>query len=96
LTACDPGAAATEAPNRALQALVFVASRDGLFAEILQQGLPVSVATCTADAVVRDAALKPLIDSATSDPSASPDDAVLSAVRARVPEILKDCSSKSA
>ena len=91
LTACDPGAAATEAPNRALQALVFAGSRDGLFAEVLKQGLSVAVATCTADTLVRDPAFTPLIDRATNDPSASPDVAAFGAVRARAPEILSDC-----
>jgi hypothetical protein len=91
LTACDPGATATEASNRALQALVFAGSRDGLFAEVLHQGLSVPVATCTADTLVRDPAFTPIIVSATNDPSASPDAATLGAVRARAPEILSDC-----
>jgi hypothetical protein len=93
LTACDPGAAATEAPNRALQALVFAGTRDELFAEVLRQGLPVGVATCAADALVRDPAFKPVIDSATNDPSAAPDAGVLAGIRARAPEILSDCAA---
>jgi hypothetical protein len=95
LTACDPGAAATEAPNRALQALVFAGSRDSLFAEVLKEGLSDGVASCTADAVVRDPTFTPFLDTATADPNASPDAAVLAAVRARVPVIVQDCSAKS-
>ena len=86
LTACDPGTGATEAPNRALAALVYVASRDGLFAEVLQQGLPGedrrlhrqpgSCATRRSNRCSTGAA---------ADPSAAPDAGVISAVRGRVP-----------
>jgi hypothetical protein len=91
LTACDPGATATEAPNRALQALVFVGSRDGLFADVLGQGLPVAVATCAADTLVRDPAFKPVIDGAVADPNAAPDAAAFDGVKARAPGILSQC-----
>lgn len=94
LTACDPGKAATEAPNRAAGALVFAASRDELFAEVLKQSLPVPVATCTADAVVRDPTFQPILASGTDDPGASPDPAALQAVRERVPQILSDCTAQ--
>ncbi|MDQ1431211.1 MAG: hypothetical protein QOF40_1813 [Actinomycetota bacterium] len=93
LTACDPGATATEAPNRALQALVFVATRDGLFAEVVRQGLPVAVASCAADALVRDPAFKPVIDGAVADPSAGLDPGALAGVQARAPAILSDCTA---
>jgi hypothetical protein len=93
LTACDPGATATEAPNRALQALVFVGSRDGLFADVLRQGLPVAVATCAADTLVRDPAFKPVIDGAVADPSAAPDAAAFDGVKARAPAILTECAA---
>jgi hypothetical protein len=91
LTACDPGANATEAPNRALTALIFAGNRDSLFSEVLKQGLPVNVASCAADGVVRDPSFAPVIAAATDDPSASPDAGVIDAVRARVPTILQGC-----
>jgi hypothetical protein len=95
LTACDPGTGAIEAPNRALAALVYVASRGSLFAEVLQQGLPVKIADCTANRVVRDPAFQPLLAGAAADPSAAPDAGVISAVRGRVSEILQECLSSS-
>ena len=91
LTACDPGASATEAPNRALTVLVFVGNRDALFSEVVKQGLPVNVASCAADGVVRDPSFAPVIEAATNDPSASPDAGVIDAVRKRVPAILQNC-----
>ncbi len=91
LTACDPGASATEAPNRAVTALIFVANRDALFSEVLKQGLPVNVASCAADGVVRDPSFAPVIEAGTNDPSAAPDAGVIDAVRARVPVILQGC-----
>ena len=53
LTAHDPGVSATEAPNRALTALVFAGNRGAPFSEVVKQGLPVNVASCAADGVVR-------------------------------------------
>ncbi len=95
LTACDPGTSATEAPNRAVAALVLAASRDELFLEVVQQDLPVPVAMCTADALVRDPTFAPILDTGANDPSASPDPAALSAVRARAPEILSECMASA-
>jgi hypothetical protein len=92
LTACDPGAAGTEAPNRALQALLLAGTRDGLFLEVLKQGAPVRVAVCAADTLVRDPAFAPLLEAAVADPSAEPDAETLAAVRARVPAVFRQCS----
>jgi hypothetical protein len=96
LTACDPGASATEAPNRAVAALVLVASRDELFLEVVQQSLPVPVAVCIADTLVRDPAFQPILDAGANDASAGPDQAALDAVRARAPEILSECTKSTA
>ncbi len=95
LTACDPGASATEAPNRAVAALLLAVSRDELFLEALQQKLPVSVSMCTADGLVRDPAFQPILDSGANDPGAGPDQAALDAVRARVPEIVSECRASN-
>jgi hypothetical protein len=95
LTACDPGTGATEAPNRAVTALVFVGNRDALFAEVLKQDRPVSVASCVADGVVRDPSFAPVLAAATDDPGASPDASVIDAVRARVQQILGECVSSN-
>jgi hypothetical protein len=92
LTACDPGVAGTEAPNRALQALILAATRDGLFLEVLKQGAPVRVAVCASDTLVRDPTFAPLLRAAVADPSAEPDAETLAAVRARVPEVFQQCS----
>jgi hypothetical protein len=91
LTACDPGAGSTEAPNRAGSSLAFVGNRDALFAEVLKQSLPVNVASCAADAVVRDPSFAPVIAAAGDDTGADPDAGVIDAVRARVPQILREC-----
>ena len=92
LTACDPGSGATAIPNKPIASLVFVASRNGLFSQLVKAGRPVPVATCTADTLVRDPVFPPLIDGAGHDPNAAPDPAVIAAVRSRVPEILAECS----
>jgi hypothetical protein len=95
LTACDPGSAGTEAPNRALGALILAATRDGLFLEVLKQGAPVPVAVCSADTLVRDPVFTPLIDAAVDDPNAQPDADQLAAIRNRVPTVFRECSVKS-
>jgi hypothetical protein len=95
LTTCDPGSGATEAPNRAVGGLVFAASRDELFAELLKQDVDVKVAVCASDGVVRDPAFKPVLDAATNDPDAAPSDDTISAIRARVPQILQGCVKSS-
>ena len=94
LTACDPGAAGTEAPNRALAALVLAVTRDGLFLEVVKQGAPVRVAVCTSDTLVRDPVFSPILQAAVDDPSASPDADELDAIRERVPTVFRDCSAK--
>jgi hypothetical protein len=95
LTVCDPGTAGTEAPNRALAALVLAATRDGLFLEVLKQGAAVPVATCTADTLVRDPVFTPLLEALVADPNASPDADQLTALRNRVPSVFQGCSAKS-
>jgi hypothetical protein len=91
LTACDPGGAATAIPNKPLASLVYVASRDGLFSELLKSGFSTPEATCGADTVVRDPVFAPVIDAAGSDPNAVPDPALVTAVRQRVSEIVAGC-----
>jgi len=95
LTACDPGAAATEAPNRALTALILAATRDELFLEVLKQGVDVSVASCTSDTVVRDPVFTPILQSLTENPNAAPDDQTLAGVRSRVAEVFLGCRRAS-
>jgi hypothetical protein len=95
LTACDPGAAGTDAPNRALEALVLATTRDGLFLEVIKQGAPVSLAVCTSDTLVRDPVFTPILHAAVDDPNASPDAESLAALRARAPEVFAACSAKS-
>jgi hypothetical protein len=72
-----------------------VASRDGVFSDVLAQGVSTSAASCTADTLVRDPAFGPVIDSVTTDPNAVPDPGVLAAVRARAPQILQECLASS-
>ncbi len=95
LTACDPGAAGTEAPNRALSALILVATRDELFLEVLKQGVGVPVAVCTSDTLVRDPVFTPILQALTENPNAAPDDQSLAALRARVPEVFLGCRRSS-
>jgi hypothetical protein len=92
LTACDPGPAAIAIPNQPIGSLVYLASRDGLFAELLKGGISTPAATCTADALVRDPVFAPVIDAAGEDPTATPDPAVVAAVQARVPAIVRECT----
>jgi hypothetical protein len=96
LTACDPGSAANEISNQPMGSLVFLVSRDGLFSEIVKSGGSVALATCSADAVVRDPVFTPLIAQAADDPNAAPDDATISAVRARVSQIVSQCRRTTA
>ena len=94
LTACDPGAAGTEAPNRALEALLLAGTRDGLMVEILKGGTPVKVAVCTSDTLVQDPSFTPLLDALVVDPNAEPEADALAAFRSRVPEVFRECSTK--
>jgi len=92
LTACDPGSAVTAIPNSPIGSLVYLASRDGLFSELLGSGASTQEATCSADALVRDPTFAPVIEAAGKDPNAEPAPEVVSAVQARVREIVKDCA----
>jgi|tagenome__1003787_1003787.scaffolds.fasta_scaffold20942828_2 hypothetical protein len=89
LTACDPGAKATDAPNRAVAALGLVGTRNGFLATLLAQRVPVKAAQCAADAVVREPAFAPLL----SDPDVELSDTALSSLRAVVQQDLKRCAS---
>jgi hypothetical protein len=91
LTACDPGSAATAIPNSPIASLVYLASRDGFFAELLKNRFPVPTATCSSDALVRDPAFAPVIQGAAADPNAAPDPSVISSVQQRVREIVARC-----
>jgi hypothetical protein len=91
LTACDPGSAATAIPNKPLASLVYVASRDGLFSELLKSGFSSQEATCSADRVVRDPVFAPVIEAAGTDPNSAPDPALVTAVQQRVREIVAGC-----
>src|SRR5215207_1725824 len=94
LTACDPGAAGTEAWNRALEALLLAGTRGGLMVEILKGGTPVKVAVCTSDTLVQDPSFTPLLDALVVDPNAEPEADALAAFRSRVPEVFRECSTK--
>lgn len=91
VTACDPGSAATPIPNPPFGSLVYLDSRDGLFAGLLQGGAPTDVASCSADKLVRDPAFAPIVAAAGTDPNAEPDEATITALRARVQEIVVGC-----
>jgi hypothetical protein len=94
LTACDPGAAGTEAPNRALAALVLAGLRDELFLQGLRANAPTRVAECVSDTLVRDEVFAPILQGLTEHPDVAPDDQQLAAVRARSPQVFRDCSAK--
>jgi hypothetical protein len=91
LTACDPGSAATEIPNKPMVSLEYLVNRDGLFAEIVKSGGSVAVATCSANDFVRDPVIAPLIESSANDPSAQLDDATIATIRSRVSQIVAKC-----
>jgi len=91
LTACDPGAAATEAPNQALTALGLVANRDALFGVLLKQEVPIGVAECAANAFVREPAFAPLL----ADPTADPGTEVINSLRGIAQQDLQRCVAES-
>jgi hypothetical protein len=93
LTACDPGSAATAIPNKPFASLTYLATRDGLFAELLKSGASTTQATCVADGLVKDPAFAPVIEAAGNDPNATPPDSVLTAVRQRVQQLVVQCRS---
>jgi hypothetical protein len=92
LTACDPGSAVSAIPNPPIGSLVYLSTRDGLFSELLGSGASTQQATCSADTVVRDPTFAPVIEAAGKDPNAEPAPEVISAVQARVREIVKECA----
>ena len=94
LTACDPGAGATEGANGAMKGLVYLASRDSFFAGLLQVNT-VEVADCTANRLVRDPAFQPVLDAATADPTAAPDEELVTSVRSRLFELIDECGSST-
>jgi hypothetical protein len=91
VTACDPGAAATAIPNPPFGSLVYLDGRDSLFSGLLQSGAPTDVATCSADALVRDPVFAPIVTAAGTDPNAEPDPATITALQARVRDIVAGC-----
>jgi hypothetical protein len=91
MTACDPGAAATEAPNQALTALGLVANRDAFFGVLLKQEVPIRAAECAADAFVRESAFAPFL----TDPNAEPDPDVVSSLRGLAQQDLQRCLAES-
>lgn len=91
LTACDPGRAATAIPNPPFASLVYLASRDSLFAELVNGGLSTAQATCSADTLVRDPTFAPIVQQAGQDPNAAPDDSVVTALRQRLRDIVGQC-----
>jgi hypothetical protein len=96
LTTCDPGAAATEAPNRALTALILANTRNELFVEVLKQGIGVPVAACTSDTLVRDPVFTPILQTLTENPNSALDEATLSGLRSRVAEVFVGCRKSGA
>ncbi len=93
VTACDPGAAATAIPNPPFGSLVYLDGRDSLFSGLLQSGAPTDVASCSADALVRDPVFAPIVTAAGTDPNAEPDPATITALQARVRDIVAGCQT---
>jgi hypothetical protein len=91
VTACDPGSAATAIPNPPFGSLTYLVGRDSLFAGLLQSGAPTKAASCVSDALVRDPVFAPLVTAAGTDPNAEPDQATITALRARVQELVAQC-----
>jgi hypothetical protein len=91
LTACDPGSATTAIPNSPIRSFLSLSNRDGLYAELVQQGLRSGEAACSADDLVRDPTFTPILDQSSSDPTAEPDPSAIDAVRTRLREIVAQC-----
>ena len=60
LTACDPGASATDPPNSATAALIVADLRNEVLSQIVQAGAPVATGECVATGLVRDPAMQPI------------------------------------
>jgi hypothetical protein len=91
LTACDTGNAAPAIPNPPLTSLVYLSTRDGLFAELVKQGLSTTEASCSSDDLVRDPTFAPILQATANDPNAQPDESAITAVRSRLREIVTQC-----
>jgi hypothetical protein len=95
LTACDPGTAATAIPNKPNASIAYLANRDGLFSVLVKNGDSTSVATCTADTLVRDPAFAPVIEAAGNDPFAEPDPGLVASVGARLRDVHAQCQQSN-
>lgn len=95
LTACDPGASGVPSHDGSMAALIVADVRNTLLATLTEQGVGIAPAQCTANGVVRDPAVRPLVDATVADPNATPDPALLASVRQRVVAIAAECASRN-
>jgi hypothetical protein len=91
LTACDPGGAASAIPNSPIGSISFLGNRDGVFAAGVENGDSPSVATCTADTLVRDPVFAPVIQASVDDPTGDPDPGLIATVGSRLRDIRAQC-----
>jgi hypothetical protein len=91
LTACDTATAAPAIPNPPITSLAYLTNRNGLFAELVKQGLSTTEASCSSDGLVRDPTFQPILQASVNDPNAQPDAAAVSAVRNRLRELVVSC-----
>jgi hypothetical protein len=94
LTACDPGASATDPPNSSIGALIVADLRNEVLREIVSAGASVATGECVATGLVRDPAMQPILDQAAADPSASLSDADTKVVQQKVASLAASCIKK--
>jgi hypothetical protein len=94
MTACDPGAGATDPPNSSIGALILADLRNELLSQIVDAGLPVATGDCIATRLVRDPVMAPIIAKASADPSAplSADDTKV--LQQKVASLTTQCLAK--
>jgi hypothetical protein len=91
LTACDPGSATTASLKSPVTSFAFLSNRNGVFAELMKEGLSTAEASCASDALVRDPAFAPFLAASANAPDAQPDPSAIDALRTRLRAIVAAC-----
>ena len=94
MTACDPGAGATDPPNSSIGALILADLRNEVLSQIVGGGLPAATADCIATRLVRDPVMTPIIAKAVADPSASLNADDTKALQQKVASLTTQCLTK--
>ncbi len=94
VTACDPGASATDPPNSSSTALIVADLRNEVLSEIVRAGAPVATGECVATGLVRDPAMQPIIAEAAADPSATLSDSDTKLLQNKIASLAGTCAKR--